>query len=203
MKFDNNTIIKGNIDNGLKFIKGIDKYDLLVIDDIDLLFKYKDEIDELLNYSYGLILYTKEPFIVDRLSGSKAKLLFDKNIGDKYLYFYGNKNIANNYYTDRLKQINNDLFKSCVIEEHKKEEVSKINLFNKNSVLNYNINRLISKGYHSKSIINVLDLTRYEELSHILITNDLCKMTVIGNDKLKLRTTCAIYGKKLSLIEII
>lgn len=203
MNFKNNTIIKCDLTHGFKFIKGIEKYNLILVDDIEVLINYKDEIKELLCDNCGLIIYTDKLLTESDIDYLNMNLIVQKNINNKHLYFYGHNMIYNYYYDKEISFINNEIIKLSISDKTEFERKDNIiNLFNKDNVLNYNINKFLNKGYTANETINTLDLTKGEDLSQLLIINNDCKLTILGYDKIKVRTTSALHGRKINFIEI-
>ena len=201
MNLNNNTIIKCNLNYGFKFINGLEEYDLVLIDDIDILIKYQKEIKNVLSNCSGLLLYIDKNIECSKINYLEMKLIAKKNINDKYLYFYGHKTIQENYNDNRIREFNKSSI--AIINENMDENKEKFNLFNKNNVLSFNINRILNKSYKENNKVNVLDLTLGEELVQVLIVNSLYKVIILGLDKIKVRTTSAIYGQKINTIELI
>lgn len=200
MNLDNNTIIKCNLNYGFKFISGLEDYDLVLIDNIDILIKYKKEIKNILSNCSGLLLYTDKDIDCSKINYLEMQLITKKKIHDKYIYFYGHKIIEDNYNENRVRVFDKNSIE--INKEYIEEGKEKFNLFNKDNVLSFNINRILSKGYKEYTKVNVLDLTIEEDLTQVLIINNLYKVIVLGVDKIKVRTTSAIYGQKISSIEL-
>lgn len=199
LNLEQNTIIKCNIEDGFKLIEGLNKYDVIFIDDFMSLLKYKKDIKKFFNEYTKIIIYTEKDINCNKINYFHMKLISKKKIDNKFLYCYGTEQVLN-LYNQSIPQINMNNIE--INKNHNRKKKNNLNLFNKNNILNYNINRLLSKTSINTNM-KILDISYEEDFAHSVITNEDYTVTILGYDKIKLRTTCLINAIKLNIVELI
>lgn len=190
---ENNTIINGELEIGLRYINGLNKYDLIIIDDLNVYFENKETINNLMKHSL-IILGTKEnkKLIYSEFNNADIKVLKFKGL---YMYVIGDmkKYLEKDYSVNMIDCYNNEV-------SFKEKSFS---LYSVDKRYSFLITKLLN--LYNMNEISILDCSKNEEVSQTLIFYGHKKeviMTKISNYTYKTESIYKIYDKKYKKINI-
>lgn len=190
---ENNMIINSDLEIGLKYIEGLKKYKLIIIDDFNIYLKNKERFNELIENS--LVIFGTEKdyeLIYKEFENRKIKLMKFKGI---YMYAIGDikKYLEKDYVINRINCDNLDI--------HFERKPFTLHLIdNRYSFL---ITKLLNLCNISE--LSILDCSNNEDISQALIFYGHKKdidMTRISNFTYKTESIYKIYDKKYKKINI-
>lgn len=189
----NNTIINSDLETGLKYIEGLRKYKLVIIDDFNMYLKNKERFDELIESS--LIIFGEKKdyeLIYKEFNNKNIKLMKFKGI---YMYVIGDvkKYLEKDYMINRINCDNLDI-------TFERKPFSLYLIDNRYSFL---ITKLLN--LYDVSDLSILDCSNNEDVSQSLIFYGHKKdidMTRISNLTYKTESIYRIYDKKYKKINI-
>ena len=189
----NNTIINSDLETGLKYIEGLSKYKLVIIDDFNMYLKNKERFDELIESS--LIIFGEKKdyeLIYKEFNNKNIKLMKFKGI---YMYVIGDvkKYLEKDYMINRINCDNLDI-------TFERKPFSLYLIDNRYSFL---ITKLLN--LYDVSDLSILDCSNNEDVSQSLIFYGHKKdidMTRISNLTYKTESIYRIYDKKYKKINI-
>ena len=190
---ENNTIINGELEISLKYIDGLNKYDLIIIDDLNVYLKNKEIMNSLMKHSL-IIIGTKEDknSIYKEFDNKNIKTLRFKGL---YMYVIGDmkKYLEKDYSINMINCCNNEV-------SFKEKSLS---IYSVDKRCSFLITKLLN--LYNMNEISILDCSKDEEISQTLVFyghKKNIKMTKISNYTYKTESTYKIYDKKYKKINI-
>lgn len=190
---ENNVIINSDLEIGLKYIEGLKKYKLVLIDDFNIYLKNKEKFNDLIESSL-VVLGTKNDYelIYKEFENNKIKLMKFKGI---YMYVIGDitRYLEKEYIINRVDC--NDLDISA--------EKKPFTLYSIDNRYSFLITKLLN--LYDVSNLSILDCSNNEDISQPLIFYGHKKdidMTRISNLTYKTESIYRIYDRKYKKINI-
>lgn len=149
-------IINANITNGLKYLKKLDTYGVLFIDDKNIYLKYKEEINELIADNFIIYISDKEE-LMDLKFMFINKHIKEIAYEDKYIYIFSSNPISLNF---------SEIYSSITDNTLKDLRNDDLLLFGFNNVYNDILPKILKQ---LKVTNKILDITTNEDISLSLL----------------------------------